>query len=113
MGTSTMFLGTSTSLGTVTTTSNTCVNEDRSINKKGVVASIASTTAVTATNCIQEISYRRVINDASAYMEAMSDEELDQLITALDKKQKSLNSEEACICEESIRTESIQKVKTK
>lgn len=113
MGTTTMFLETATSLGSVTTSADTCLKEDGTINKKGVIASLASTTAVTATNCMQELSYHRVINNANAYMESMSDEELEQLMIALNKKEEALNSTELSASEENIQIETIQKVKTR
>lgn len=93
--TTTMFMETATSSLTVSTSAQTCVKPDGTINKKGVAASVLSTTAVTATNVLQECSYQQVINNANIYMESMSDKELETLMSELDKKEASLTIQES------------------
>lgn len=100
--TTTMFMETATSSLTVSTSAQTCVKPDGTINKKGVAASVLSTTAVTATSILQECSYKQVINNANAYMASMPDEELEKFMSELDKKEASLTTLESAAIDKPV-----------
>lgn len=75
------------SVGVASTITDTVINEDGSINKKGAITSTAISSATTASIGIQEHRLNKVLS-AQEYVESLTTEELEEVLAKLEQKEE-------------------------
>lgn len=79
---------TTTTFGGLTTTSGLCLDKEGQVRKKGVGTTLGTTATTSTSMVLQEISSQQVLNNAYAYLESLSVEELAQLDELMNNKEK-------------------------
>ncbi len=84
---------TTTTFGGVTTTGALCLDKEGQIRPKGVGTTLGTTATTSTSMVLQEISSQQVINNAYAYLESLSVEELAELDELMNHKEKEFTSD--------------------
>lgn len=80
-----------TSTGTGLTITNVVVDEDKKVNKKALSTTITGATSTSVFSKRDPISAAEQVNNAKAYVESLSDEELSMYLDKLENKENSIN----------------------